>query len=149
MFVRFQVDDVIDTGGVQLIGGRGLNGERFTDEFRLTRLQGHGLTTVPQKGSIGLAVFPNGDRQRGYVIGLESTGLRQKSKPDGATVLYGASGEIVSLIQNKIRIVAADIEIAGKVRITGDELTHNGKDVGYQHKHEDVVPGGGISGVPV
>lgn len=108
MFARFQVDDVVDSGGVQLVGGRALNGERFRDDFRLTRLQGHGLTTHPQPGAVGLAVFPFGDRARGYVLGIESTGLRQKDTPAGGSVLYGANGEVVSLIQNKVRIVASE-----------------------------------------
>lgn len=148
MFARFQVEDVVDSGGVQLVGGRALNGERFRDDFRLVRLQGHGLTTHPQPGAVGVALFPFGDRQRGYLLGLESTGLRPKSQPAGASVLYGANGEIVSLVQNKIRIVAADIEIDGKVRIVGSELTHNGKNIGHDHKHTDVTPGGALTGVP-
>lgn len=148
MFARFQIDDVVDTGGQQLVGGRALSGERFSDEFRLVRLQGHGMSSVPVKGAIGLAIFPFGDRRRGYLVGIESSGLRPKGQPQGANVLYGANGEIISLIQNKIRIVAADIEIEGKVRIAGAELMHNGKNIGHDHKHEDVMPGSALTGVP-
>lgn len=108
MFARFQVEDVVDSGGVQMVGGRALNGERFRGDFRLVRLQGHGLTTHPQPGAVGVALFPFGDRQRGYLLGLESTGLRPKSQPAGASVLYGANGEIVSLVQNKVRVVASE-----------------------------------------
>lgn len=148
MFVRFIVDDVVDSGGLQRIGGRGLHGERFTDDFRLIRPQYHGDSSVPMPGAVGLAVFPFGDRQRGYVLGLESTGLRPKSQPAGAKVIYGANGEIVSLINSKIRIVAADVEIDGKIALTGTVLTHNGVDISDKHKHQDVTPGAALTGVP-
>lgn len=147
MFARIQIGDVHDEGGLQRISGRGLHGERFDGPHSLIRLQGHGLTSVPTSGSTGLAIFPWGDRGRGYLLGVESDGLRHKNQPTGSSVLYGANGEVVSLIQNKCRIVSGDITMVGAVKIQGS-ITCNGKDISDTHVHGGVVPGGGNTGVP-
>lgn len=39
--------------------------------------------------------------------------------------------------------------INGSVAINGTSLTHNGKDIGSDHKHSGVEPGGGTTGGPV
>lgn len=102
MFTRFQVERVHDEGDVQLLTGRGLAGERFADAFRLVRLQGHGMSTVPPVGSVGLAAFPfGGDRRRGYLLGLENIGSRPKSTPDGGAVLYDNNGNRLTLKGDK------------------------------------------------
>lgn len=147
MFARVQIDEVHDEGGLQRISGRGLNGERFDGAHSLIRLQGHGLTSVPTKGSTGLAVFPNGDRGRGYLIGVESDGLRHKAQPGGSTVLYGANGEVVSLIESKCRIVSGEITMVGAVKIQGS-ITCNGKNISDTHVHGGVLAGGANTGVP-
>ncbi len=36
----------------------------------------------------------------------------------------------------------------GKIRFESADLTHNDKDIGDTHKHTDVTPGGGLTGVP-
>lgn len=131
MFVRFQVDDVIDTGGVQLIGGRGLNGERFTDDFRLRRLQGHGLTSTPNKGAEGLAVFPFGDRGRGYLLGLESGVARRKNTAAGGAVLYQDANTMVICENGKVRIISATeatVEVAGMlIKVTPSRVDLGGE----------------------
>lgn len=35
------------------------------------------------------------------------------------------------------------------LKITGNEVSHNGINIGHDHKHRDVVPGDGISGIPL
>jgi phage baseplate assembly protein gpV len=45
--------------------------------------------------------------------------------------------------------INGDVEITGKVKISGSELTHNGKDVGEHHKHDSVQSGSGNTGEPI
>lgn len=146
-YARFQVGEVHDDGETQRIAGRGLAGEKFDGDFALRRLQGHGLSTVPPAGSVGLAVFPFGDRARGYLLGLESAGHRPKNQAAGVSVLYGPGGETVSVVQGKVRIVT-DLEVVGNVRFSGGTVTHNGKNIGDTHVHGGVIPGGGTTGAP-
>lgn len=51
------------------------------------------------------------------------------------------------IIAGKLKITA-DVEIAGRVDITGESVTHNGKDIGDTHKHGGVSPGGALTDVP-
>ena len=146
MFARFQVDGVDDAGAVQRVSGRALNGERFAGEFSLSRLQGHGLSTVPPIGSTGLAVFPFGDRGRGYLIGLESAGKRPRGQGDGNSVLYGPNGEMLILENGKARLVGVQDFVAdvggmilrvrpGRIDLGGMQAPHRvATDGGYSSK---------------
>ena len=146
MFARFQVEGVDDTGAVQRVSGRGLHGERFTGDFSLSRLQGHGLSTVPPIGSTGLAVFPFGDRRRGYLLGLESSGKRPRGQADGNAVLYGPNGELLILENGKARLTGVSDFIAdvggmilrvrpGRIDLGGMQATNRvATDGGYSSK---------------
>lgn len=147
-FFRFQVDEVFDDGGFQRVTGRGLNGERFDRDFALTRLQGHGLSTVPKPGAVGLAVALDGDRRRAFLLGLESTGDRPKNGKAGETVLYGPNGEALSIVKNNIRVVVGTFTVVGTVVFEGSSVMHNGVEIGSTHRHGGVIPGGGQTGVP-
>lgn len=94
---------------------------------------------------------PNGE------IGPRSLAIRDgytRDEPNPASakqkemmLTYG--GCEVRLTNGELRLVAGTIKLEGKVEIEGSELTHNGTDVGENHKHEDVERGGDISGPPV
>lgn len=43
----------------------------------------------------------------------------------------------------KLVLNAQELEINAKVKIVGDTLTHNGKNVGSTHTHGGITPGGG------
>ena len=58
--------------------------------------------------------------------------------------------------QSTIEVAGLTITSAGPIKlitphldIVGGSVTHNGVDIGDTHKHTGVLPGGGISGVPV
>ena len=144
MFARFQVEGVNDAGSVQRVSGRALNGERFTGDFSLARLQGHGLSSVPPVGSTGLAVFPFGDRGRGYLLGLESGGARPKGTSAGGNVIYGANGEMLILENGKARLKGVTefvVEVSGMIfRIRPNRIDLGAMDAPFQ-----VATSGGLS----
>lgn len=144
--VRFVVDQTRDDGETQRVEGRGLAGERFTGDFALRRLQQAGLTSTPLPGAVGIAAFLEGDRRRGYLIGVESGDKRAKNVPAGYQTIYGANGEVVSIVENNIRLVAAKISIFGILEITGASVTHNGKNIGDTHIHPESI--GVLTGPP-
>jgi phage baseplate assembly protein gpV len=53
----------------------------------------------------------------------------------------------VSISSTKLKI-AADVEITGRLDVTGAGVTHNDHDIGDSHVHTKVVPGGALSGPP-
>ncbi|KAB1086486.1 hypothetical protein F4V91_08620 [Neorhizobium galegae] len=64
----------------------------------------------------------------------------------GDTVIT-ASGNTVTITAADIKFVG-DVEIEGSVVIEGPVLTHNGKNIGSDHEHIEVVRGGENTGPP-
>lgn len=82
---------------------------------------------------------PSGEPGQGWVL------------PGGYSDAHGQphnKGGEYKLRASKIILEADEIELAAKVKVTGAELWHRAKNVGDDHKHTDVEPGGGLSGIP-
>jgi phage gp45-like len=120
--LRVTVADIDDSGPQQFVHATGLAGQ---DIGRMVRSHPFGLSTVPPAGAEGHALVVGGGADRMFALGLEHPQYRPVNTPVGGTVLYGANGEIVSLIQQNIRIVcpgtitiqAANIKINGNVDV--------------------------------
>lgn len=83
---------------------------------------------------------PSGEPGQGWVL----PGGFSDTNPQG----HNKAGEY-KLSASRIILAADEIILDGKVHVTGDELTHRDKNVGDNHKHMGVIPGGGITDVPV
>lgn len=59
----------------------------------------------------------------------------------GDTRIVVRGGEVV--------IATGTLKVEAATLIEGDQLTHNGTDVGESHRHTDVEPGGALTGLPV
>ena len=60
------------------------------------------------------------------MLGGEHPGKRPSGLPGGAAAIYDASGNIISLVGTKIRLVAPLFEFIGSVTIEGDlDVTGN------------------------
>lgn len=96
-----------------------------------------------------LILNPSGEAGKGIILpGGYSDMFGQPHNADGeAKRVVGASSDLMT--GSVRRIEAATIELVGDVRIRGGVLTHEDKNVGHDHKHTGVEPGGGISDVPV
>lgn len=67
-----------------------------------------------------------------------------------ATVHLKGNSLLIKVGDSEILIEGAKITLTTDlVQVTGDELKHNAKNVGDDHKHQDVEPGGGLTGVPI
>lgn len=48
----------------------------------------------------------------------------------------------------RVELAGDDVKVNGKTAFTGDQLTHNGANVGETHRHRDVMTGNQLSGKP-
>jgi len=66
---------------------------------------------------------------------------------DGPEAVIVHGGTRMTIGDGVVEIVA-DVTIKGALAIIGDNVTHNGTNIGDDHKHEDVEPGPSLTGVP-
>lgn len=98
----------------------GMAGERFT---RVLRAQPFGFTSNPPAGSRGLLLFGGANREAAVAIGMEAAAHRPRNLPTGATAIYGANGEVLSMVGKVVRIKADLIILDGVVRLGGVEAS--------------------------
>jgi len=115
---RLELDGTVEhRDGQQFINGKGFSGDGFE---RAHRPEPHGFASWPVKGGIGVAVQARGARDSAYVLGGENPSLRP-TLTQGGTAIYDHLGNIVSIVQAKLRIAhATAIEIVGPVTIVGN-----------------------------
>jgi phage gp45-like len=94
MFARAIVKRIEDDGLFQVMQ-LAMQADELKSEIR--RLQSYGLTTVPPLGSEALAVFPNGERSTGVVLGVDHGGYRPKGMKPGEVCLYAQHGQVIHL----------------------------------------------------
>ncbi len=97
--------------------------------------------TPPSTGQTMTAVAPGGDLRQAVAHPLGFTAGSPSPGSEGDEFVVNVGGMT-------IRVTGAGIEITGEVAITGAVLTHNGKNVGSDHAHSGVMPGGGVTGPP-
>ena len=115
---------------------------------------------LPEVGSQHLLLtVPGTDYVASFVPMSHHENSENPATSAGDTVIYddgtcriGVKGGAISLKSGGSSITIADgkIELSSElVKAIGDALKHNDKSVGDDHKHQDVLPGGGVSGVPL
>lgn len=66
-----------------------------------------------------------------------------------ATVKVGDSTLVTEPDAITLTVGGVTLRVSGEgVAITGGAVTHDGKNIGKDHRHTNVQPGGGVSGVP-
>lgn len=136
--------------------------EMLEDELR-DRVPHHmpyGFTHVPLDGAEPLAVFLRGDKSGGMVIQIRDN-RHQPTLQQGEVALHDDQEQIIHIQRDGIlvktdKLVTVDAPITrftGDVMIQGDvtidkECTISGIPF-TPHSHDNVEPGGGISGKPV
>jgi len=124
--------------------------------------------TPPTVGQQFTAMSPTGDFQQAVAVPL--THHEGNPSPSGAgdqnVVTYGnvtmtladdlvlidVGGATIEQTSAAITMTVGGVSVevsGGGVAITGGTVTHNGTDIGDTHRHEDVMPGNGVTGVPV
>ncbi|MFG6500138.1 phage baseplate assembly protein V [Sulfitobacter sp. 1A15106] len=165
--------DTDDQPGLQRQRVFGLYGEEMD---KVQNWQPFGLTAVCPPGGDVVMLSIGGTRDGAQVLSATHPAYRQKDTGIGETVLYDAGGQtvklttagititdqwgnIVSMADGKVTITAAaDYTVnaggtitlaASDVKIESGSLTHNGTNVGDDHKHSGVSSGPSTTGNPV
>lgn len=93
------------------------------------------------------AISESGDLTDG-VIDFSTHSNANPRPHDGPEAVIVHGGLRMTLGDGTFEIIG-DVTIKGALTIEGSGVTHNGKDIGDTHKHTQVEPGAGISGVPL
>jgi phage baseplate assembly protein V len=112
--------------GQQFLSGRGFYGDGFTN---VRRLEPHGFYSQPPTGSQGLLIYPNGNPDEAYLLGVDHRSHRPSGLPAGSAALYDASGNIIKMIGNGLVVDmhANVITItSGAWTVTAPTVTLNG-----------------------
>jgi phage baseplate assembly protein V len=85
----------------------------------------YGFYSEPMPGASVQMLMQGGRSDKGHVIGVDDPRYRPKSLAPGASAIYDASGQIVSLVQRKIRIVSPDHVVlkAATIHLVGTVVT--------------------------
>ncbi len=90
--------------GQQFLRGKGLAGESFP---RVHRVEPHGFTSWPVAGGIATLMQARANRDSLYAMGGANPDLVPQLGRGGSAI-YDHLGNIVSVVENKVRIVAAE-----------------------------------------
>lgn len=136
---RFEFDGRIsERKGQQFVSGRGAYGDAWTE---IHRIEPHGFASSPIAGAKGLLLPMPGNPDYAFVLGGEHPGKRPSDLPAGGTAIYDSSGNIISLVGSKIRLVAPQFEFVGDVTIDGSITMTGGISAGGS-----IVDGDGNNG---
>lgn len=122
--------------------------------------------TPPSVGQQMTMISPTGDFRQ--AVAMPMTWSNQNASPSQSgsehVLTFGSvkveiRGNEVVVTTPKMKVVAGgstfDLTgdgldlIAQSVSVEGQRMEHNGLNVGHDHKHRDVTPGGGLTGIPV
>ncbi len=108
--------------------------------------------TPPAKGERVVLLSPTGEPGQGMILpggysdnfpAPHNAGSEKRTTIGNVTVTQSGSALIISA-------GGVTVEISGAgMTITGGTVIHDGKNIGKDHKHGGVVPGGAITDVPV
>lgn len=124
MVRRVQLIETIDDGDMQIVSAEGFADEIFK---KVHRVQPYGHSSHAPKKSHGIVVSAGGRPDQGFLLGVEDANSRPRDLPEGANVLYDASGNMIYMHQKKIKITTDMLIIDAKdeVEINTPRLTVN------------------------
>lgn len=99
-------------------------------------------------GQIVGVLAPAGDLRQAMLIRAGFGGDNQAPSDDLAANLFKALGVAIQIKDGKLELVG-DLTVKGNLTFEGPSVTHNGVNIGEDHKHQDVEPGSAQSGEPV
>jgi len=102
--------------------------------------------TPPSKGQQFTLLSPSGDWQQALTFGQVKGTIKDKlfATKVGDTLVEQTDSKVTITVGG----VTMEISASG-VAITGGRVSHDGLNIGSTHKHRDVMPGAGLTGVPL
>ncbi|TWD54549.1 bacteriophage Mu Gp45 protein [Agrobacterium vitis] len=140
LFRRGVLSGIDVSGGQHLANLKGFYNEELVN---VPRIKEFGFSSSPPAGATALIMALNGRADNAMVMGLDHGSHGPRDLGAGHTAIYDAYGNVVSLVQNKVRIVTA-----GAIELVSASLTHNGVNIGATHVHGGIVKGGSDTAVP-
>lgn len=99
---RSTVQKTDDSGTQQILKKMtGLKSETFEDVYRP---QPHGLSSVAPSGSEGVYLALGGRSDRLLALGFEHKDYRPKDTPEGGTILYNHTGDVVRVFKDQLEV---------------------------------------------
>lgn len=122
----------------------GAGGQPFLSPWvQLQEAAGSTGTRFPVKvGDPMRLLSPHGE------LGPQSIAVRDGYTNDAKNPANGDDELAIAFGGCAIRIADGTIRLEGKVAIEGEQLSHNGKNVGDDHEHTGVIKGGDLTGPP-
>lgn len=120
--LRGKIQETHDDGETQLITASGMKGQRFS---KVGRNLPFGFSSHAPAGSIGHFLAANGRPDQVWALGFEHPEHRPRNLGAGFTAIYNSHGDIVSLVEQEIRIVTGKVVFTCDLEITGN-ITHTG-----------------------
>ena len=121
----------------------------------------YGFTSaVPEDGALGIAIAIGGDEGDQVLLPVANPSTRMGglkagdvgiSNAHGDKMVLTAGGDLNITSGASVTIVVGGVTFkisAGGVEITGGQVTHNGKNIGFDHVHKGVEPGGALTQEP-
>ncbi|WP_315731025.1 MULTISPECIES: phage baseplate assembly protein [unclassified Bradyrhizobium] len=99
---RATVQKTDDCGTQQILKNMtGLKSEAFEDVYRP---QPHGFSSHAPKGSEGVFLALGGRSDRLLALGFEHKDFRPKNTPEGGTILYNHTGDVVRVFKDQLEV---------------------------------------------
>ena len=119
--------------------------------FGITPASDDGATIQTEDGRTYIEVSPTRVRVRHGVQDVTVTDAGLEADITG-TAMVAASGDVTlvapkTTIRGDVEITGA-LEVGGSVAVDGASLEHNGTNVGSDHVHSGVMPGGSVTSPP-
>lgn len=105
------VVQLVDDGRKQQMLQLGVHKEEDVPDGE--HFQPYGFSSVPLPGAEAVALFPSGDRERPYVVGVSDRRYRPTGGQGGEVFMYTDEGDIIRLGRGNI----ISISTSGEVRI--------------------------------
>lgn len=140
------------------------------------RFQNYGFSSVPlkqagKKVAEAIVAYLGGNRSHAVVIATDDRRYRPKDLKEGESVFYDDQGQQVHMSRDGIRIKGGDkklpvhIDIGdvhfevtkdqvmmkvgdNTIKLNSEGFFANDHKIDHTHKHKDVMPGAGLTGVP-
>ena len=141
--------EVIDAKkGYRLKLGDGPNGPFLSPWYPHPESGGQSLSWMPlSKGQIVGVIQPNGDHPQGVMFRAGFNGEHQPPSEDLAQNMLKALGVTLSIKDGTLTL-EGNLVVRGNADFSDGHVKHEGKHIDNTHVHRDVMPGGGLSGVP-
>lgn len=99
------------------------------------------------KGQIVGILHPNGNPRQGVLIRGGYSGENGPPSEDMQANVLKAFGITITM-KDGTTTLEGDLHVKGNVDFEGGHVRHNERNIGDDHRHIDVMPGGGLSGPP-